>query len=199
MKTKIMLPLGNRFRILLIAGSFTAVTAGVFFILLLILPLVVFEGDFLNGSVAITWYSLRNYGEPVGHPGLTTMPFLSIPAFSLAFFNIGIGLLTFIKVLKSRRISHIIVELLIGALEGCMVFTSCLYSLGLNVIHALSILPTQVSGAGSAGLLAIQGSVRRETFVSILIRRFYPLVFINMLFLILVAIIGYETGRALEE
>ncbi|MCX8183495.1 MAG: hypothetical protein N3F08_03660 [Crenarchaeota archaeon] len=68
----------------------------------------------------------------------------------------------------------------------------------LNVMHAISILPTQVGGSGSAGLLVIQGSVRKETVTTILIRQFYPLAFINMLFLVLIAIIGYETTRALE-
>ncbi|MBO3755086.1 MAG: hypothetical protein FGF53_09500 [Candidatus Brockarchaeota archaeon] len=198
MKTKIMLPLGKRFRRLLIAGSFTAVTAGVFFILLLTLPLVVFEGDLLNGSVAISWYELKNYGEPVDHPGLTSITFLSIPVFTTAFFSISIGLLTIFKISRDSIVSHTIVELLLGALEACVIFTSVFYSLRLNVIHAVSVLPAQVGGAGSAGLLVIQGSARSETFTSTVIRQFYPLVFANILFTILVVIIGYEAARALE-
>ncbi|MEM4230029.1 MAG: hypothetical protein QXZ66_09755 [Thermoproteota archaeon] len=198
MTAKIILPLAKRLRKWLAVGALASVAAGVFFIMLLTLPLVVFEGDLLNGSVAITWYELKNYGEHVDHPGLTSITFLSIPVFTTAFFSISIGLLTIVKVSRSSMVSHTVVELLLGALEACVIFTSVFYSLRLNVIHAVSMLPAQAGGAGSAGLLVIQGSARRETFTSILIRQFYPLVFANILLTILVVIIGYETARALE-
>jgi len=194
---KIMLPLRKGFRRWLLVGSIAAVATGIFFILLITLPLIVFEGDLLSGSVAITWYSLRNYGEPVTHPGLESIPFLSIPVFTTAFFSIATGLLTILKVSRSVKVSHVIVELLLGALEACMVFTGAFYSLRLNIIHAVSDFPTQASGAGSAGLLVIKGSVRSETFTSILIRQFYPLILVNVILIILVAVIGFETAKAL--
>jgi len=195
---KIMIRLEKRLRRWLLLGALASVATGVFFIVLLSLPLVVFDGDMLNGSVAITWYDLKNYGEPVEHPGLASIPFVSIPVFATAFFSIATGLLTIVKASRSSMVSHIIVELLLGALEACVVFTGVSYSLRLNVIHAVSVLPTKAGGAGSAGLLVIQGSAMSETLVSTLIRQFYPLVFLNTLLTVLVAIIGYEAAKALE-
>lgn len=193
-----ILPLSKRLRKWLAVGALASVATGVFFIMLLTLPLVVFEGDLLNGSVAITWYELKNYGERVDHPGLTSIAFLSTPVFTAAFFSISIGLLTIVKVSRSGMVSHTLVELLLGALEACVIFTSVFYSLRLNVIHAVSVLPAQAGGVGSAGLLIVQGSARSETFTSTLMRQFYPLVFANILLTILVVMIGYETARALE-
>ena len=198
MAAKIEFPLEKAFRNWLIAGSLAAVSTGVLFILLLTLPLVVFEGDFLNGSVAIIWYSLRNYGEPVYHPGLSSIPFLSIPALSAAMFNIIVGILTLSKAWRNKTINHILVEMLIGALETCMVFTGVFFSLRLNVMHAVSVLPTEVGGVNSAGLLVAPGSVRSETFPSVLIRQFYPLALLSILLIAFAAIIGYEAGKALE-
>ncbi|MEM2941327.1 MAG: hypothetical protein QW304_07265 [Thermoproteota archaeon] len=198
MATKIELPLGKMFRRWLLIGSLTAVSTGVLFILLLTFPLVVFEGDFLNGNVAITWYSLRNYGEPVYHPGLSSIPLLSIPALGASIFNIIVGLLMISKTWKSKTISHVLVEILIGALEACMIFTGVFFSLRLNVIHAVSVLPTEVDGVNSAGLLVARGSVRSETFLSVLIRQFYPLTLLSILLLAFAAIIGYEASKVLE-
>lgn len=198
MAAKIILPLAKRLRKWLAVGALASVATGVFFIMLLALPLVVFEGDLLNGSIAITWYELKNYGEPFDHPGLTSITFLSIPVFTTAFFSISVGLLTIVKVSRSTMVSYTIVELLLGALEACVIFTGVFYSLSINVIHAVSVLPKQAGGAGSAGLLVIQSSARSETFALTLIRQFYPLVFANILLTILVAIIGYETARVLE-
>jgi hypothetical protein len=56
------------------------------------------------------------YGEPVEHPGLGCIPFLSIPVFVTAFFSIATGLLTIVKASRSSMVSHITVELLLGAL-----------------------------------------------------------------------------------
>ncbi len=198
MAAKILLPLGKDFRRWLLAGSLAAVVTGVLFIILLTFPLVVFEGDFLNGGVAITWYGLKNYGEPVYHPGLASIPFLSIPTLCVALFNITVGFLTVFRTWRSRTINHILVEILIGALEVCVIFTGAFFSLRLNVIHAVSVLPTEVNGVSSAGLLVVQGSVRSETFSSILISQFYPLAFLSVLLIILAAIIGYEAAKALE-
>ncbi|MGQ9691526.1 MAG: hypothetical protein ACUVQY_09790 [Thermoproteota archaeon] len=176
----------------------TAVSTGVLFILLLMLPLVVFEGDFLNGYVAITWYSLRNYGEPVYHPGLSSIPLLSIPALSASIFSIIAGLLMISKTWKSKTISHILVEILIGALETCMIFTGVFFSLRLNVVHAVSVLPSEVGGVNSAGLLVVPGSVRSETFSSVLIGQFYPLALLSILLIAFAVIIGYKASKALE-
>ncbi|MBO3800678.1 MAG: hypothetical protein FGF52_06490 [Candidatus Brockarchaeota archaeon] len=198
MANKIMLPLEKGFRKWLIAGSLASIATAVFFILLLTLPLVVFDGEFLNGSVAITWYSLRNYGEPVHHPGLDSIPLLTIPVFGAILFNIAISIMTILKVLKNRVISHVVVELLIGALEACMVFTGVFFSLRLNVMHAVAVLPTQVGGIGSAGLLVVPGSTKSETFTSVLIRQFLPLTLLGILLLVLAAIIGFESAKALE-
>ncbi|MGC8832107.1 MAG: hypothetical protein ACP5PQ_05965 [Thermoproteota archaeon] len=198
MAAKIEFSLEKTFRKWLLAGSLAAVSTGVLYIFLLTFPLVVFEGDFLNGSVAMTWYSLRNYGEPVYHPGLSSIPLLSIPALGVAFFNITVGLLIVFKVWKSRTISHILVEILIGALEACVIFTGVFFSLRLNVVHAVSVLPTEVGGVNSAGLLVAPGSVRSETFLSVLIRQFYPLTLLSILLLAFAAIIGYEASKALE-
>jgi len=196
--TKIMLPLKNGLRKWLVAGSLASIATALLFIALLVSPLVVFEGDFLNGSVAITWYSLRNYGEPVYHPGLDSILLLTIPIFSVAFFSISVGVLTILKSSRSREVSHVIPELLIASLEACMIFTGAFFSLRLNVMHAVSVLPTEVGGMGSAGLLVVPGSTRSETFPSVLIKQFYPLTLLSILLTVLAAIIGFETTRVLE-
>jgi hypothetical protein len=193
-----MLPLDDSLRKWLISGSLALLATAGFFVFLLVTPLVVFEGDLLNGSVAITWYGLKNYGEDVYHPGLSSIPLLTIPVFSMIIFSIIIGLITLFKVFRSREVSHIVVELLIGCLEAMMVFTGVFFSLRLNVMHAVSVLPTSAGGAGSAGLLVVPGSVRTETFSSILIRQFYPLTLLSILLIVLAAIIGFETAKALE-
>ncbi|MCS7138948.1 MAG: hypothetical protein NZ873_02705 [Crenarchaeota archaeon] len=198
MANKIMLPLTKEFRKWLLAGSLASIATGFFFIFLLISPLVVFEGEFLNGSVAVTWYRLVNYGEPVHHPGLDSIPLLTIPVFTAVFFSMSIGLLTIFKSSRSREVSHVVPELLVASLEVYMIFTGVFFSLRLNVMHALAVLPTQVGGMGSAGLLVVPGSIRSETFTSILIKQFYPIASLSILLIALAAIIGYETVRVLE-
>jgi len=193
-----MLLLDVSLRKWLVAGSLALLATAGFFIFLLVSPLVVFEGDLLNGSVAITWYSLKNYGEEVYHPGLSSIPLLTVPVFSVIIFSIIISFLTLFKALRSREVSHIVAELLIGCLEAMMIFTGVFFSLRLNVMHAVSVLPTSAGGAGSAGLLVVPGSVRTETFPSILIRQLYPLTLLSILLIVLAAIIGFETARALE-
>ncbi|MEM2642296.1 MAG: hypothetical protein QXU42_06960 [Thermoproteota archaeon] len=197
MANKIMLPLTGEFRKWLLVGSLASIATGVFFILLLTLPLVVFEGEFLNGNVAITWYRLINYGEPVYHPGLESIPLLTIPVFGASFFSIAVGILTILKS-SSREVSHVVPELLIASLETCMVFTGVFFSLRLNVMHAVAVLPTQVGGMGSAGLLVVPGSTKSETFPSVLIRQFFPLASLGILLIVLAAIMGFETTKTLE-
>ncbi|MBO3769204.1 MAG: hypothetical protein JTT15_02195 [Candidatus Brockarchaeota archaeon] len=198
MATKIMLPITSEFRKWLLAGSLASIATGAFYILLLTLPLVVFEGEFLNGNVAITWYRLVNYGEPIYHPGLDSIPLLTIPVFGASFFSISVGILTILKSLRSKEVSHVVPEILIASLEACMVFTGVFFSLRLNVMHAVAILPTQVGGMGSAGLLVVPGSTRSETFPSVLIKQFYPLASLGVLLIALAGIVGYETVKALE-
>ncbi|MEM2276382.1 MAG: hypothetical protein QXU43_04765 [Thermoproteota archaeon] len=197
MANKIMLPLTGEFRKWLLVGSLASIATGVFFILLLTLPLVVFEGEFLNGNVAITWYRLINYGEPVYHPGLESIPLFTIPVFGASFFSIAVGILTILKS-SSREVSHVVPELLIASLETCMVFTGVFFSLRLNVMHAVAVLPTQVGGVGSAGLLVVPGSTKSETFPSVLIRQFFPLASLGILLIVIAAIIGFETTKTLE-
>lgn len=198
MATKIMLPLTSEFRKWLLAGSLALITTGGFYILLLILPLVVFEGEFLNGSIAIAWYRLVNYGEPVHHPGLESITLLTIPVFSASFFSIAVGVVTIFKSSRGKEVSHVIPELLIASLEACMVFTGVFFSLRLNVMHAVAVLPTRVGGMGSAGLLVVPGSTKSETFTSVLIRQFYPLASLGIFLIALAGIIGYETVKMLE-
>lgn len=193
-----MLPLTSEFRKWLLVGSLASIATGVFYILLLTLPLVVFQGEFLNGNVAITWYRLVNYGEPVYHPGLESIPLLTIPVFGASFFSMAVGILTILKSSRSREVSHVVPELLIASLEACMFFTGVFFSLRLNVMHAIAILPTQVGGTGSAGLLVVPGSTKSETFPSILIRQFFPLASLGILLIVLAAIIGFETTKTLE-
>jgi len=193
--TKIELPSEKPLRNWLIISSLTAFSTGTLFMLLLTTPLVVFEGNFVSGSVAIAWYDLRNYGEPVYHPGLSSIPFLSIPAFCASSFSILVSCLVVYKVWKRNTVSHVLVEMLIGALEVCVIFIGVFFSLRLDVIHATSAIPTEVGGVNSAGHLVISGSIRRETFPSILIGQFYPLVILGVLLSTIALILGYEIAK----
>lgn len=197
MGAKVELLNGKPLRDWLIIGSVTAVSAGFFVILLLTMPLVVFEGDFISGSAAISWYSLRNYGESIYHPGLSSIQLLSIPAFATAFFNILVGCLNFRKALKRETTSHILIEMLIGALEVFVIIAGVLYSLRLNIVHATSVLPTSASGVNSAGRLVVSDSIKRETLPSILISQLYPLILLSILLLTIAYILGHEITRLL--
>jgi len=195
---KIELPLEKKFRIWLLVGSFAAVLTGILFTILLTFPLVVFKGDFLNGNVAITWYSLKNYGEPVYHPGLSSISLLSIPTLIASVFNIIAGLIMISRILRSKTISHILVEMLIGALTINIIFTGAIFVLRLDIVRIVSVLPTNVGGLNSAGLLVAQGSVKSETFVSVFIGQLYPLALLSSLLVVLAAIIGFELLKILE-
>lgn len=70
--------------------------------------------------------------------------------------------------------------------------------LGRRYMKALCLKTGVSQPINSAGPLVVQSSVRKETFPSILIRQFYPLVLLSILLIAIVMMISHEAMKAIE-
>lgn len=172
------------FKILhLLAGAFSIIV-GLFNLIILLSPIYRLEGV-VEGFVALAWYRLNYYGQPLSISSLDSVNFLTIPFLTVSFYLMFAGVYHIFVLLRSGNLISSC-ELLLGGGLSVLAMVSLPLALFNVVSHEVGMLKVNFNGYTSAGYVHLGESKLYTEFIA----RFFslPLIILTLSVFIVIVI-----------